>query len=106
MTTPNNNIRKIKFTNKELIWIERTADIECSFLLNNFFKIMEQQNKGEITETEKELYKKYTSELIETYVFLKLLRTKLEYWDCRYDVDTEIEQLEHNCTKEGCKEYH
>jgi hypothetical protein len=31
---------------------------------------------------------------IELYTFLKTLRAKLEFWDCRYDIGQEIEYPE------------
>ena len=81
---------KIKFTNKEMVWMERTADIESSLLIKEFLRIIAIDLK-EKTEMEKEMLKKIGTELIESFVFLKELRTKLELRDCRYDVNTEIE---------------
>lgn len=88
-TLPKNRLRKIKFTNKELIWIERTADIESALLLNRFFQLVNTDLTNK-SEQEKEMLKRMGTELIDTYIFLKDLRLKLEIWDARYDVDTEI----------------
>lgn len=84
-----NKTRKIRLTNKELIWIERTADIESAMALNKFLSIVH-TDMSKLDEKEKEMIKKISSELIELYIFLKELRIKLELWDCRYDVDAEI----------------
>ena len=80
---------KIKFTKQELSWIERTSDIETSRLFNDFNNILKVYGTGD--EKAKELLDNQIKELIELYTFLKTLRCKLELWDCRYDVDTEIE---------------
>jgi len=81
---------KIKFSKQELNWIERTADIETSRLFSNFNTILGLYGKEKLG-IDKTLLDKQTNELIELYTFLKKLRSKLELWDCRYDIDTEIE---------------
>jgi len=78
---------KIKLTRAELSWIERTADIETARIFQNFQAVL----KLSPTEKEKKLIDKQVEESIELYTFLKTLRCKLELWDCRYDIDTEIE---------------
>jgi hypothetical protein len=47
-----------------------------------------------------ELIEKQVIELTELYTFLKTLRCKLELWDCRYDIDTEIEYPEKELKKD------
>lgn len=81
---------KIKFSRKELAWIERTADIETARIFQNFQALL----KLNPTEKEKKLIEKQVNELTELYTFLKTLRCKLELWDARYDIDTEIEYPE------------
>lgn len=80
---------KIKLSRQELNWIERTADIETSRVFQNFNAILNMY-KPEMG-IDKTLLDKQVSELIELYTFLRTLRSKLELWDCRYDIDTEIE---------------
>jgi len=79
---------KIKFLKKELDWIERTADIETARLFHNFNQIL--QVYGKADKKQKELLDNQINELIDLYGFLKLLRSKLEFWDCRYDINSEI----------------
>jgi len=81
---------KIKFTRKELSYIERCADIESAFAMKKFTDLINHTELSKLNDTEKEMIKKISIELIELYTFLKELRTKLELWDCRYDIDTEI----------------
>jgi len=81
---------KIKFTRAELSWIERMADIETSRVFSNFNTILNLYGKENLG-IDKTLLDKQISELIELYTFLKTLRVKLELWDCRYDIDTEID---------------
>ena len=90
MNPPQDKIRKIKFTNAELKWIERTADIESAMAMNKFTSLVNSTDLEKLSKEEKEMVKKISSELIELYGFLKELRIKLEIWDCRYDIDTEI----------------
>jgi hypothetical protein len=81
--------KKIKFNRAELNWIERTADIETSRVFSNFNAILNiygEENLG----IDKTLLDKQINELIKLYTFLKALRSKLELWDCRYDIGTEI----------------
>lgn len=84
---------KIKFTRQELDWIERTADIETARIFQNFDHILNQMKAFENT-IDKTLFDKQIEELIQLYTFLKTLRAKLELWDCRYDIETEIEYPE------------
>lgn len=89
---------KIKFSTKELNWIERTADIESAMAMNKFFEICK-TDFTKLDNKEKEMIKNIATELVELYVFLKELRLKLEKWDCRYDIETEIninEDKEHD----------
>jgi hypothetical protein len=81
---------KIKLSREELNWIERTADIETARLFNNFHCLLDKLSKSSL-DMNKELVNKEIEELTELYTFLKTLRAKLELWDCRYDIDTEIE---------------
>jgi hypothetical protein len=81
---------KIKFTRAELSWIERTADIETARIFQNFHCLLDKLSKSTL-DMNKEMIDKEISELTELYTFLKTLRCKLELWDCRYDIDTEIE---------------
>jgi len=83
---------KIKFTQEELKWIERTADIETARLFSDYNRIL--GNFDKIKDLDKTLLEKQITELIELYTFLKSLRTKLELWDCRYGIDSEIELQE------------
>ena len=83
---------KIKLNRNELNWIERTADFETAQLFKNFNHILSIYK--DTTGKPRELLDKQIGELIELYSFLKTLRSKLELWDCRYDIDTEIETKE------------
>jgi len=87
-------MKSIKFTREELKWIERTADIESSMSMLRFFDLVKSVNIEKLSEKEKEMIKKMSSEYIDLYLFLKELRTKLELWDCRFDIDTELKQKE------------
>lgn len=78
----------IKLTKADINWIERTADIETSFLFKNFNYILSIYKNAE--GKQKELLTAQINELIDLYTFLKTLRSKLELWDSRYDIDTEI----------------
>jgi len=78
--------KRIKFTKEELKWIERTADIESAMVMKRFTDLVQTDVK-KLDNKQKEMVKKIGSELIELYFFLKELRTKLELWDCRYDVE-------------------
>jgi len=82
--------RRIKFTKEELKWIERTADIESAMTMNKFTSICNTIEIEKLNEEEKEMIKNISKELIDLYLFLKELRNKLEIWDCRYDIGTEI----------------
>jgi len=80
---------KIKLTRQELSWIERTADIETSNVFRNFNNLL---NSCKTTsDFEMPLIQNQITELTNLYTFLRTLRSKLELWDCRYDIDTEIE---------------
>lgn len=81
---------KIKFSKQELNWIERTADIETSRIFQQFHVLLDKLSKSDI-ELNRELVNKEINELTELYTFLKTLRAKLELWDCRFDIGTEIE---------------
>ncbi len=80
-------IKAIKFTKEELKWIERTADIESSRAMMQFTNMVNKINLNKLNKKEKEMTQKITTELIDLYTFLKGLRTKLELWDCRYDIN-------------------
>ena len=86
---------KIKLSRQELNWIERTADIETSRIFQNFHCLLDKLSKSDL-EINKQLVNKEINELTELYTFLKTLRAKLELWDCRYDIDTEIELKDKN----------
>ncbi|MEK6935960.1 MAG: hypothetical protein AABW67_04165 [Nanoarchaeota archaeon] len=79
---------KITLTKQEKDWIERTADIETARLFQNFNHILGLMK--DVDDKSKVLLSNQITELIELYTFLKTLRSKLELWDCRYDIDTEI----------------
>jgi hypothetical protein len=79
---------KVKFKKQEIDWIERTADIETARIFNQFNNLLVSY-KG-ATNDQKKLFDNQIEELIKTYDFLKTLRAKLEIWDCRFDIDTEI----------------
>jgi hypothetical protein len=99
MTSPDKieNTKKIRFTREELRWIERTADIESAMAMNKFQSIINTIKIEKLTEEEKKMVQKISTELIELYTFLKELRVKLELWDCRFDVGSEFEvKLEDN----------
>lgn len=67
----------MNFTKEELYWIERTADIESGIILRKFFEIvsipLERLSKEELEAT-----RKMGTELVNSYLILKELRTKLE----------------------------
>jgi len=79
---------KIKLNKKEIDWIERTADIETARLFQSFNHILGVYKEAD--SSSKALLHKQIDELVELYDFLRILRSKLELWDCRYDIDTEI----------------
>jgi hypothetical protein len=79
---------KIKLNREELAWIERTADIETSRLFANMNEILRLYKDAD--DKAKILLNNQIEELVKLYTFLKTLRSKLELWDCRYDVDAEI----------------
>ena len=83
-------IMKIRLTREELKWIERTADIESFMAMNKFTSICNTIEIEKLNEEEKKMIKNISKELIDLYLFLKELRNKLELWDCRYDIGTEI----------------
>jgi hypothetical protein len=89
---------KIKLTKQEINWIERTADIETARLFQNFNHILglmkDADNKSKV------LLSNQINELIDLYSFLKTLRSKLELWDCRYDIDSELSFKEQSLQKE------
>ena len=80
-------IKAIKFTKEELKWIERTADIECAMAMNKFTQLVNQTNIKDLDNKKKKMVKNISKELIDLYLFLRTLRTKLELWDCRYGVE-------------------
>ena len=82
-------MNKIKFTKEELKWIERTADIESAMAMNRFTNLVQIDIK-ELDKKDIEMIEKISKELIDLYTFLRELRTKLELWDCRFDIDSEI----------------
>lgn len=82
---------KIKFTREELKWIERTADEESARAMFRFTDLINKTNIKNLNESELAMLPKISKELIDLYTFLRELRTKLELWDCRYDINTEIE---------------
>jgi hypothetical protein len=82
---------KVKLTRQEINWIERTADIETSRIFIDFEHLLNSSKLCREKDIDKTLLNKQTAELIELYTFLKTLRAKLELWDCRYDIDTELE---------------
>ena len=80
---------KIRFNKNEIDWIERTADIEttrCFQQFNNLLPLMKNAS-----DSEKKLLSHQIDELISLYDFLRTLRSKLELWDKRFDIDTEVE---------------
>ena len=91
---------KIKFTRGELKWIERTADMESAMAMYKFIEIVNNTKMNKLNNKEKEMIKKISKEYIDLYLFLKELRMKLELWDCRYDIDTEIVDLKQAEKKE------
>ena len=90
---------KIKLSRAELVWIERTADIESARIFQQFHNLLDKLSKVDET-IDKSLVNKEINELTELYTFLKVLRSKLELWDCRYDIDTEIEYPDKEIEKE------
>ena len=86
----NKKIMKIRLTREELKWIERTADIESAMAMNKFTSLVNETNLKELNDKEKGMVKAISKELIDLYLFLRGLRTKLELWDCRYDINKEI----------------
>lgn len=68
----------IDLTDDELYWIERTADIESSIAMKNFFSLVSGVKVEGLTEKEKEFVQKIGSEHINLYTSLKQLRCKLE----------------------------
>jgi Ca2+-binding EF-hand superfamily protein len=92
--TARGTTRKIRFTNAELKWIERTADIESAIAMNKFITLINKSNYDKLTEEEKKMLQDISKELIDLYLFLKELRIKLELWDCRYDVNNGFEVID------------
>lgn len=88
--------KMIRLTRAELHWIERTADIESAIAMNKFTSLMNKSDYDKLTEEEKKMLQDISKELIDLYLFLKELRIKLELWDCRYDIDSEIEVMDKN----------
>ena len=82
-----NKSKLIRFTKEELKWIERTADIESAMAMKRFTYLVNETNIKKLNKKEKEMCQKISKELIDVYIFLRALRTKLELWDCRYDID-------------------
>ena len=80
--------KSIKLKKEEINWIERTADIETARLFQNFNEVLRVYKDAD--KKQRELLDKQITELIDLYTFLKTLRMKLELWDCRCDIDTEI----------------
>ena len=80
----------IRLSTAELKWIERTADIESALAMNKFLELVKIDIKN-LKEEDVKMIKSISNELIDCYTFLRGLRTKLELWDCRYDIDKEIE---------------
>ena len=80
----------IRLSKAELKWIERTADIESALAMNKFLELVKIDIKN-LKEEDVKMIKSISNELIDCYTFLRGLRTKLELWDCRYDIDKEIE---------------
>lgn len=80
---------KVKFSRAEIQWIERTADIETSRIFLNFQKLIDTSSKDNSI-----LIQAQVKELEILYNFLRTLRSKLELWDARYDIDTEIVEEE------------
>jgi hypothetical protein len=81
---------KVKFTRQELKWIERTADEESARAMFRFTDLINKTDITTLNESELAMLPKISKELIDLYTFLRELRTKLELWDCRYDIDGEI----------------
>lgn len=71
-------MKKINFTEDEIYWVERSADIEASYLLYKFFEIVSIP-KENISKTEMVILQKMVSEIIDSYLMLKELRIKLEH---------------------------
>ena len=94
---------KIKLTKQEINWIERTADIETSRIFQQFHNLLEKLSKSDL-KINQEFVNKEINELTELYTFLKTLRAKLELWDCRYDIDIEIEYPDKKEQMEGKKD--
>jgi hypothetical protein len=88
---------RIRFNKNEIDWIERTADIEttrCFQQFNNLLPLFKNAS-----DSGKKLLSHQIDELISLYDFLRTLRSKLELWDKRFDIDTEVEFKEASSTK-------
>ena len=85
---------KIKFSKAEINWIERTADIESARCMDKFINMTNVVPFDKLSDNEKTMINNIVKEHVDLYTFLRTLRTKLEMWDSRYDIDTEIEQEE------------
>jgi len=94
-------MEKIKFTRAELKYIERQADTQTSILFDNFNNILKFYKLAD--KKSRDLLNRQIDELIELYTFLKTLRSKLELWDCRFDIDTEIEYADSVFKEEDLK---
>lgn len=92
-------IKTIRLTRAELKWIERTADIESAIAMNKFTSLMNTKEIEKLKDKEKEMVKDISKELIDLYLFLRELRTKLELWDCRFDIGTEFEVIDKGVQK-------
>lgn len=68
---------KVNLTNEQLFWIERTADIESSIIMNKFLEFVK-TDVEKLNNKEKDMVKKLGSEFIDAYNFLKELRIKCE----------------------------
>lgn len=80
------NLKIINFTKEELKWIERTADIESSMVMLRFTNLVDKTDIKKLNKKEQDMVKNISKELIDLYLFLRELRTKLELWDCRYGI--------------------
>jgi len=94
--------KAIRFSKAELNWIERTADIETARLFANFNNILSIYKSA--PEKSKNFLDNQIKELIDLYTFLRTLRSKLELWDTRYDIESVIVDLTKEDAQKSSKE--
>lgn len=68
----------IEFNEEQLYWIERTADIESSNVTREFTDLINKIDINKLDDKQKTMFQNISSELIDLYGFLRVIRTKCE----------------------------